>query len=254
MSGGTSPLVHYDSVTHRFRDGTEGISSVNLTVNRGDFVILAGRNGSGKTVLMKHLNGLLRPTSGRITYRGVPLEKDLLTVRQKIGLVFQNSDTQIVCHTVREEVAFGPENLGLPREEVEERVDSALLLLDLKNLEERTTITLSGGEKRKLCIAGIVAMEPEVLALDEPFIGLDMEGVREVLRQVLKLHAAGTTIFLITHEIEKVLAHANRLVIMEKGRIAEDGTPEDLVGSLETYGIKNPQGAYREWREFSWLS
>lgn len=239
-SGTGEELIRLESVTHRFRDGAIGIENVNLSVRRGEFLIIAGRNGSGKTVLMKHLNGLLEPTEGRVLFCGIPVQAGLPEVRQKVGLVFQNPDTQIISHTVREEVAFGPENLLLPREEIDKRTARVLAEMEMTDLAERNTATLSGGEKRKLTIAGIAVMRPEILILDEPFTGLDLEGVREALQQILRLYHAGTTILLITHELEHAAAYANRLVVMEAGRIAKDGTPKEIIGGIEIYGVKNP--------------
>ena len=240
VPGTGEELIRLESVTHRFRDGAIGIEHVNLTVRRGEFLIIAGRNGSGKTVLMKHLNGLLEPTEGTVLYKGIPIKTNLSEVRQKVGLVFQNPDTQIISHTVREEVAFGPENLLLPREEIDKRTARVLAEMEMTDLAERNTATLSGGEKRKLTIAGIAVMRPEILILDEPFTGLDLEGVREALQQILRLHHAGTTILLITHELEHAAAYANRLVILEEGKIAEDGKPKELMDRVERYGVKNP--------------
>jgi biotin transport system ATP-binding protein len=239
-AGKREELVRLESVTHRFPDGTAGIEEINLVIRRGDFLILAGRNGSGKTVLMKHLNGLLEPSEGRVLFGGSPVQSGLAEVRRKVGLVFQNPDTQIICHTVREEIAFGPENLLLSRKEIDERTARVLREMEMEHLAERNTATLSGGEKRKLTIAGIAVMEPEILALDEPFTGLDLDGVREALHQILRLHRSGTTILLITHELEHAAAYANRLAVMEGGRIAEDGTPKEIIDGIEQYGVKNP--------------
>lgn len=239
-NGKGEELLRLESVTHRFPDGTAGIEEINLVIRRDDFLILTGRNGSGKTVLMKHLNGLLQPTEGRVLFGGSPVQSDPAGVRRKVGLVFQNPDTQIICQSVREEIAFGPENLLLPRKKIDTRVSRVLGEMDMEALTERNTATLSGGEKRKLTIAGIAVMEPEILALDEPFTGLDLDGIREALAQVLRLHRNGTTILLITHELEHAAAYANRLVVMEEGRIVEDGTPKEIIGGIEQYGVKNP--------------
>lgn len=239
-AGKREELVRLESVTHRFPDGTAGIEEISLVIRRGDFLILTGKNGSGKTVLMKHLNGLLEPSEGRVLFGSSPVHSDLAGVRRKVGLVFQNPDTQIICHTVREEVAFGPENLLLSRKEIGERTARVLAEMEMEHLAERNTATLSGGEKRKLTIAGIAVMEPEILALDEPFTGLDLDGVREALTQILRLYRNGTTILLITHELEHAAAYANRLVILEEGKLAEDGNPNELMDRVERYGVKNP--------------
>lgn len=245
-------LIRFDAVSHRFLNGDYGIKDVSLSINDGDFVVLAGRNGSGKTVLMKHANGLLEPTEGKVYFRNKPVSAGPSEVKRQVGLVFQNPDVQLVCPTVREELAFGPENLGIPRDEIEKRIEKAVETLDLRELAEKRTSALSGGEKRKIAIAGILTMEPELLILDEPFTGLDFPGIREVIATLLRVHKTGRTVIVITHEIEKVLAHANRLVIMEDGSIVRDGTPGDLIGLVENYGIKNPLQAYRNWRDLTW--
>jgi len=233
-------LIEVQGVSHRFADGTVALRGVTLAIAEGELVLLAGRNGSGKTVLMKHLNGLLKPTEGRILLEGRPIEEDLPDTRRKIGLVFQDPDAQLIGQTVAEEVAFGPENLRLPAEEVERRVEAALAAVGLSKLASHVPRRLSGGEKRRLAVAGVLVMEPRVIIFDEPFSGLDYPGVRQVLREILRLHGEGRTIVVITHEIEKMLGHATRLVIMDGGCIACDGRPADLLDRLEAHGIRRP--------------
>lgn len=246
-------LIRFDGVSHRFDNGDYGIRDVDFILHRGDFSVIAGPNGAGKTILMKHANGLLQPTSGTVFFRGKPVVPGDITVKKQVGLVFQNPDTQIVCPTVREELAFGPENLGLPRESIEKRITETARVLELRDLLGKRTSALSGGEKRKITVAGIITMEPEVLILDEPFTGLDFPGIREVLRLITSIHRRGCTVVVITHEIEKILAHANRFVIMEKGRIAEDGKPEELIHKAGRYGLKNPLKAYGSVEDMTWM-
>mgnify|MGYP006292130313 CR=1 FL=1 len=246
-------LIRFDSVSHRFVNGEYGIKNVTFALHSGDFAVIAGPNGAGKTVLMKHANGLLEPSKGNVFFKGLPVKPNDISVKQHVGLIFQNPDTQIVCPTVREELAFGPENLGLPRETIEQRIENTARTLELQDLLKKRSSALSGGEKRKITIAGIITMEPEVLILDEPFTGLDYPGIREVLRLLVRIHKQGCTIVVITHEIEKVLAHANRFVIMEGGTIAEDGRPEELIPVVERYGLKNPLHAYHGIGDMTWM-
>jgi len=240
-------LLETVNLTHRFPDGTIGIREVNLSIDRGEFILLAGKNGSGKTVLMKHLNGLLKPTSGKVLFKGRPLSENLFLARQKVGLVFQEPDNQFVGQTVEEDIAFGPENLGLTREEIEIRVARPLEITGLSRLAKRNPHLLSGGEKRKLAIAGVLAMEPDVVILDEPFASLDYPGVKQISEQILKLHESGHTVLVLTHDIEKMLAHATRLIIMEGGRIMRDGKPFDFIDELEQFGIRKPEA-------YTWMS
>ncbi len=216
--------------------------------------MIAGTNGSGKTVLIRHFNGLLLPTKGKVLLEGQTITNDLTYVRKKIGLIFQNSDSQIVGQTVAEDVAFGPENLCLPRGEINKRVRESLEAVGLTALANQQPHTLSGGQKRKLAVAGILAMQPKIIVFDEPFTGLDYPGVLQVLNQIVWLHKKGHTIVLISHELEKVLAHATRMIIMDRGRIVKDGTPEQLIVEVESYGIRRPYGENRRIETLTWLS
>jgi len=247
-------IIEIENLSHRFGDGTLGLDRVNLTVRQGGFVVIGGRNGSGKTTLLRHLNGLLVPDTGTVKLDGIMVSKDLARARQLVGMVFQDSDSQIVGETVYDDVAFGPENLCLDRQVVQNRVARALQITGLTDLADRRPHLLSGGEKRRLSIAGVLAMEPKVLVFDEPFSNLDFPGVQQVLTQILALHQAGHTILVAAHDLEKVIAHADRLVIMLGGRIVRDGLPEQLIGELERFGIRAPC-AFRLGMEVqSWLN
>lgn len=241
-------------LTHVFPNGITAIDDINLAVQKGEFIIIAGANGSGKTVLVRHLNGLLLPTKGQVLLDGEPIARNLTEARKKIGLIFQNPDSQIVGQTVAEDVAFGPENLNLLRAEVDQRVAESLAAVELGGLAARQPHTLSGGQKRRLTVAGVLAMKPQIIVFDEPFTGLDYPGVLQVLRQVVALHKDGHTIILVTHELEKTLAHATRLLIMEKGRIVRNGEPSRLIGEVELYGVKKPYGDNRRVESMTWLS
>ncbi len=247
-------IIEIENLCHRFSDGTLGLDRINLTIQQGDFVVIGGQNGSGKTTLLRHLNGLLMPDTGSVKLDGILVSRDPARARQLVGMVFQDSDSQIVGETVYDDVAFGPENLCLDREVVRSRVARALQITGLTELAQRRPHLLSGGEKRRLSIAGILAMEPKVLVFDEPFSNLDFPGIRQVLTQILALHQAGHTILIAAHDLEKVIAHADRLVIMFGGRIVRDGLPKQLIGELESFGVRAPC-AFRLGMEVqSWLN
>ncbi len=234
------------------------MKDVSFLVGEGEFLVISGKNGSGKSVLMRHLNGLYKPDEGKVLYRGTPIFKDILMVRQKIGMVFQNSSSQIVSQTVGKDVAFGPENLHINAVEQNKRTNKALEDVGLLDKIDHNTRTLSGGEKRRLAIAGILAMNPEIIILDEPFSNLDFPGVQQVLRQILFLHKKGHTIICITHELDKVLYHADRLILMDKGSIVCDNIPGKILIKAPQYGIRIPGNIEKEpplliLERMSWL-
>jgi len=247
-------IIEIENLSHRFADGTVGLENINLSISEGTFVVIAGRNGSGKTTLLKHLNGLLLPTKGVVKLFGRSVAKNLAWSRQMVGMVFQDADSQIVGETVSDDVAFGPENLCLDRTEVKRRVSLALETVGLHHHKEQKPHLLSGGEKRRLAIAGILAMEPKVLIFDEPFSSLDYPGVKEVLAQMISLHQAGHTIIVAAHDLEKLIAHTDRLVIMEKGGIVRDDLPSHLLGDLEVFGIREPCISQLGMEVHSWLN
>ena len=247
-------IIEIENLRHRFSDGRLGLDRINLKIRAGAFVVVAGPNGSGKTTLIRHLNGLLLPTDGCVKVAGVSVKKDLLRARRLVGMMFQDADSQIVGETVYEDVAFGPENLRLDHNQIRERVVLALDAVGLKDFAEQRPHLLSGGEKRRLAIAGILAMEPKVIAFDEPFASLDYPGVKQVLKQILSLHQAGHTILVITHDLEKVLAHADRLIIMQKGKIVRDGVPDEIVSDIETFGVRAPCASHLGMEVRSWLN
>ena len=247
-------IIEIDHLSHTFTDGSIGLRDIHLNIEKGSFVVLVGSNGSGKTTLLRHLNGLLLPTGGEVRIEGVPVASDLSAARQKVGMVFQDTDSQIVGETVFEDIAFGPENLKLGREEINRRVTQSMDQLGLSGRAEDRPHLLSGGQKRRLTIAGILAMEPAILVFDEPFSNLDYPGILSVLRYIVDLHQQGHTILLTTHDLEKVIAHADRLLIMEGGLIVRDDRPEDLFQELEVFGVRQPcatrlGGEVRSWLE-----
>ncbi|MGD9105325.1 MAG: ABC transporter ATP-binding protein [Desulfobacterales bacterium] len=247
-------IIEIKNLSHRFADGTLGLKNISLTIQEGSFVIIAGQNGSGKTTLLKHLNGLLLPTAGTVHLAGNLVSKNLVKARQMVGMVFQDADSQIVGQTVYDDVAFGPENLCLDRNEVKRRVSNSLKIVDMLNFEDQKPHLLSGGEKRRLAIAAILAMEPNVLVFDEPFSSLDYPGIKQVLKQIISLHRSGHTILVAAHDLEKVIAHADRLIIMKDGRVVKDGIPSQLLGDLEVFGIREPCASRLGMEVPSWLN
>jgi len=244
------PIVRTSNLTHRFSDGTLGLDNISLTVWEGELVVITGRNGSGKTLLARHLNGLLEPTGGRVEVAGKSVTKDPIRARQLVGLIFQDSDSQIIGESVSEDVAFGPRNLRLSRKEIEHRVDNSIRAVGMAGLEERPAHLLSGGEKRCLAVAGVLALNPRIVVFGEPFSNLDYPATRRVLAQIVKLHGEGHTVIVITHDLERILAHADRLILMESGRIARDGRPADVVEDLALFGVRKPRPRIEE---LTWL-
>jgi biotin transport system ATP-binding protein len=247
-------MITIDNLSHRFSDGTQGLVDINLEIAAGEFVAIVGANGSGKTTLLRHFNGLLLPSRGMVHLKGQPVTANLKRARQLVGMVFQDADSQIVGETVHDDVAFGPKNLCLPTEVVKERVAAALSAVGLTEKRRLRPHLLSGGEKRRLAVAGILAMRSEVIAFDEPFSNLDYPGVRQVLAQMLDLHKRGTTLVVTTHDIEKILPHAARLVVMANGRIQADGPPEAVLPSIENFAVRAPCSTRLGLEPQSWLS
>lgn len=233
-------IIETIHLCHRYADGTQGLSDVSLSFSQGELTVIAGANGSGKTTLLKHLIGLLAPQSGSVTVNGRSVQADPLAARQLVGMVFQDADSQIIGETVYDDVAFGPENLALERSRIDRRVARAIAVVGLSGLEDKKPHHLSGGEKRRLAIAGVLAMAPRVLLMDEPFSNLDYVATCRVLEQILDLHQNGRTIIITTHDLEKIVAHAQRLVVMAQGRVVRDGRPSEVIGGIEPYGIRPP--------------
>jgi len=242
-----------EGLGHRFADGAWGLEGVNVAFGPGQFVVVAGPNGAGKTLLMRHLVGLAEPTVGRVTFGGADIKGQLAEVRRRVGLVFQDSGAQIVGLTVTEEVAFGPRNLGWKRPDIERAVASALEVVSLAGRGDEVCAHLSGGEKRRLAIAGVLACDPAVLVLDEPFTGLDLPGVQAVLSTLVDLHRRGKTIVVLTHELDKCLAHAERLILMADHKVKADGHPAELWGRIAEAQTHRPAGGPERLAEMTWL-
>ncbi len=226
-------LIECVDLTHVYLQGTPleavALRGVTLSIDAGSFVGLLGPTGSGKSTLIQHFNALLRPTSGTVRVAGIDLSRpraDVKTVRRKVGLVFQYPEDQLFEETVFDDVAYGPRNLGLPPQEIQDRVHEALRLVgvDPDAFGRRSPFSLSGGEMRRVAIAGVLAMQPEVLVLDEPAAGLDPQGKQEILGQIRTLHRErGLTVILITHSMDEAAQLVDRIVVMNRGQVAMDG-------------------------------
>ncbi len=225
---------------------TEVLKNINLSIAEGDFVAVLGHNGSGKSTLAKHLNAILLPTEGKIFVDGIDTadESKLYDLRQRVGMVFQNPDNQMVATIVEEDVAFAPENLGLPSDEIQKRVDYALEAVNMTEFKNHAPHMLSGGQKQRVAIAGVLAMEPKIIVLDEPTAMLDPSGRDEIMQTIKKLNKEkNITVILITHYMNEAV-QADRVVIIDKGEIKMDGTPHDIfpqVEKLKEYGLETPQ-------------
>ena len=222
------------------------LTDVNLEIEAGSFVAILGHNGSGKSTLAKHINALLTPTQGKLWVDGLDtsLPENLLPIREKVGMVFQNPDNQIVASVVEEDVAFGPENMGVPPKEIRERVDRALKMVGMYDLREHAPHLLSGGQKQRVAIAGIIAMMPQCIILDEATAMLDPIGRRETLDTIRMLNRDyGITVILITHHMDEA-AQAQRLIVMSQGQVLADGTPQAVfqqVEKLRSAGLAVPE-------------
>lgn len=214
---------------------TRAVDEVDLDVQQGDFVAILGHNGSGKSTLAKHINAILYPTEGTVWVDGMDTqdEKELWNIRQEAGMVFQNPDNQIIGQVVEEDVGFGPENMGVPTEEIWERVEESLKAVGMYKYRKFSPNKLSGGQKQRVSIAGVIAMHPKCIILDEPTAMLDPNGRKEVVRAVRALNdVEGITVVLITHYMEEII-HANKVFVMDRGRIAMQGSPREIFSRVE---------------------
>jgi biotin transport system ATP-binding protein len=237
-----------------FANGFEALRGIDLDIIEKQTLIIAGANGSGKTVLMQILAGLTPASEGEVFFQGESIEKSKSVLRRSVGLVFQDCDAQILGETVAEDICFGPENLKLPRSEIERRLEAALSALELGAKRDFAARSLSGGEKRRLAVAGILALGCDTIIFDEPFANMDSNGVVQILRIIKNLKAKGKTIIILTHELEKVLAFADRLIILAGGLIRTDGAPDDVLNRLAPdWGVRDPRGVYRSASDCTWL-
>lgn len=248
--------IQVNNLTHIYSPGlpheSVALDGVTFSAEDGEFIGIIGHTGSGKSTLVQHLNGLLKPSSGNIIVSGTDITGPgvvMREIRKKIGLVFQYPEYQLFEETVEKDVAFGPRNLGLSEEEIAQRVKEAIELvgLDYETVRERSPFDLSGGQKRRVAIAGVIAMKPEVLILDEPTAGLDPKAHRDVLEMIEKIHAhEGNIIILVSHNMNDIARLADKVLVMDRGKLAMQGTPEEVFAEeekLEAIGLALPQSA-----------
>ncbi len=235
-----SAFVSIQNLHYTYRTGSDrevfALNGVNLDIYAGEWLAITGQNGSGKSTLARHLNGLLTPTSGEVLVDGLSIKEkeNIKKIRSQVGMVFQNPDNQLVSTVVEEDVAFGPENLGMPPQEIRQRVDWALDTVGITPFRDQAPSELSSGQKQMVAIAGVLAMRPRVIVLDEPTAHLDPQSRREVIAAVHHLHREeGLTIVFITHFMEEAI-HADRMAIMDAGEIKSMGTPREVFRDVET--------------------
>jgi energy-coupling factor transporter ATP-binding protein EcfA2 len=250
----TKVLLEARTLGRRFPDGCWAVRAIDFAIARGEIVVLAGRNGAGKTVLAKHLAGLAEPTEGIVLFEGRRFSEYSAPPAARVGYVFQDARLQLIGDTVEDDVLFGPANLGIAPREAQERADRAIERCGLGERKRAFVHTLSGGEIRRLALAGMIAMGPSVVILDEPFANLDRDGVSSVLRVVADLAAEGIAILVVTHELEKVLGMSHRLDVMDGGRIVLSGEPgPTLAEGIERFGLRDPLRKTTKVEELSWL-
>ncbi len=239
MTKAKNAILELQDVNFRYPDGSVGLNSCSMSIERGSRTAILGVNGAGKTTLFLHLNGILRPQSGQVLYDEASLDygrESLHNLRSRIGLVFQNPDSQLFSASVREDVSFGPMNLGLGKEIVKERVADALHAVGLTDYADKPVHNLSFGQKKRVCIAGVLAMQPEVIILDEPMAGLDIAMQVELARILDSLHAEGMTIIIATHDIDFAYQWADTISIMVKGNCTATWQISDIANSIEQFG------------------
>ena len=241
------PQIELNNVSYSYRVGegqtVRALRGVSFSVEKGEFVALTGMNGSGKSTLAKLLNGLFTPSAGDVLIEGINTrdEERTFDIRRKAGMVFQNPDNQMVATVIEDDVAFGPENVGIPREEIVERVDWALEAVGMSEFRKRSASKLSGGQKQRVAIAGVLAMKPDIIIFDESTSMLDPEGRAEIMEVAKKLNATGITVISITHNMDEA-AQADRIIVLRKGRLVLDGTPKEVFASpeVEACGLALP--------------
>lgn len=242
-------VIEFKNVTFSYGNNNKNvIKNVNLTINKGEFVCILGENGSGKSTLSKLINGLLLPESGQVIVNGLLTSEksNLFEIRKRVGMVFQNPDNQMVATIVEDDIAFAPENIGLSSSEIGKRIDFALNATDMQNFRFSQGHRLSGGQKQRIAIAGVLALKPDVLILDESTAMLDPKGRKEVMDVVKKLNDDGMTVICITHYMEEAL-NADKIFVMQDGEIVKRGTVEDIFNTslnVERYGLTLPRAIY----------
>jgi cobalt/nickel transport system ATP-binding protein len=230
-------VIETRKLTYHYPDGTKALEDVDFNAAKGKIIALLGPNGAGKSTLFLHFNGILRPTSGTVQVNGESLKydkKNLIKIRQRVGIVFQNPDDQLFAPTVIEDVAFGPMNIGLTEVEVEKRVKEALSKVGMEGYEKKAPHHLSGGQKKRVAIAGILAMKPGIMVLDEPTSGLDPKGASQILRLLYQLNKEGMTIVISTHDVDLVPLYAFSVYIISDGKIIKEGSPSEVFDDVTT--------------------
>ena len=239
-------MLEVKNIKYSYNADYQALKGVSLKVEKGEMVALLGKNGAGKSTLFLQLNGIYQPDEGQVFIDGEELKydkKSLLKFRQKVGIVFQNPDDQIFAPTVEEDVAFGPLNLGLSMEEVQDRVEEALARVGMSGFEKKAPHHLSGGQKKRVAIAGILAMKPEIMVLDEPTAGLDPQGVVDLSKLLRELNDEGITIIISTHEVDLVPNYAEKVFVLVDGLLIAEGTPKEIFAKpeiLEKANLKVP--------------
>ena len=243
------PVIVFDNVHYTYpADEKESLCGVSLSIEKGSFVAVLGHNGSGKSTFAKHMNGILVPDEGRVLVEGLDTsdEEHIIDVRRRVGMVFQNPDNQIVANVVEDDVAFAPENLGVEPKEIRQRVDAALRQVGMYDYRMHAPHLLSGGQKQRVAIAGVIAMQPDIIVLDEPTAMLDPQGRREVVDTVFSLcREKGMTVVYITHHMDECI-DADRLIVMSNGCVMADGKPADIFANAELLrreGLEQPETA-----------
>ncbi len=230
-------MFRLENLSHQYSDGTLALDGVSLSFARGERIALLGTNGSGKTTLLNHLNGILKPTSGNIYFENKPIAydtKSLLNLRKRVGFVFQDPNDQLFASSVKQDVAFGPLNLGYTPEHVKQLVDEALATVGMTEFADKPPHFLSGGQKKRAALAGVLAMQPEVIIMDEPTSSLDPHATSDILHLMLRLNKEnGITFVLATHDVDIVPLFANRLCILDKGKVVSEGTPKESFSNTE---------------------
>ncbi len=233
------------NLSHTYPNGVEALRSIDLSIRRGEYVAFVGQNGSGKTTLVKHFNGLLKPTQGVVRIFGEETAHQKVSALScKVGYVFQNPDDMLFCSSVAEEVAYGPRMLGFKPQEIEARVEKVLKALGLEGMRESHPFALSLGDRQRVAVACALSLDPQVFVFDEPTTGQDYFGGESIMQLIDTLHAGGKTVVIITHDMPLVAEHARRVVVMSQGRVALDGTPQEVfcrTGELRALSLRSPQ-------------
>lgn len=229
-------IITFEQVSYQYGDGTKALDQINLTIEKGKKIALLGNNGAGKSTLFLLLNGILKPTGGSIFYNGKKLtynRKEIKQLRQQVGIVFQNSETQLFSSSVYEDIQYGPRNLNIPKEEIERRVEDVIILTETESLKDKPPHFLSIGQKKRVAIAGIVAIDPEILVLDEPTAGLDPYYARRMIDLLDKIHHRNQTILLSTHNVDLAYEWADEVIILNNGHLLAQGTPVEVFNQRE---------------------